>query len=165
MTEKGEQLNKLIYYRSEKLIEQFFEKSDFQIRNLNFSYNFFGFSIDCEKKKNNLLKKFKNIKFLHEKSLKINEYYKFSSFCTLKRVVNDDCTFEVEIEISLQNSTLKSETSVENWISKSNLNNLIKVGKIELEGILKILSIPNDSNNIIIQFILIGEKGLFDNNE
>ena len=59
MNEKGEQLNKLIYYRSEKLIEQFFEKSDFQIRNLNFSYNFFGFSIDCEKKKNNLLKKFK----------------------------------------------------------------------------------------------------------
>ncbi len=92
-------------------------------------------------------------------------YYTFDAQCSLEEYFVKENISQILVTFFYNRYSISGNTSVNNWVSESYLNNLLIIGKASLEGIVQILDVTRNEkiDNIIAQFILIGEKGLLGN--
>lgn len=163
---------KKVYYHSRAVIEQFMDKKNKQLAGVELTSIIGGIGIQWDNIDVNIARKFikktkdfKLINELNKNEWSVNEYYKFSCLCSLKEEFSKLGTSSIKVCINVEDTILSGYTSIANWISESYLNNLLSIENVEMEGIIILLDkkeLSNESNQMGIQFVLIGEKGVLD---
>ena len=80
-----------------------------------------------------------------------DDYFEFTEMCYFASTFGVDMKRCIEVKIPMKGYTIIGRTSIENWNSKSYLNNLVCAGKGRCNGIFTIVGKNDDM--IIVQFI------------
>lgn len=144
--------NKIMYYFSKKVLEQLLgidteNKSQFTLVTYFIEH----------KKELNIYDDIFKVKD------KIGKNFKFKSRCKIDENFMGGAKTQIIVETELNNCIIKGACSVKNWISESYLNNLLFAKSAKLECVGKVIEIKelNDKVYIDVQFLLIGEEGIF----
>lgn len=166
-------MKKMVFYRSPELLKQILGGKERELSSFELTIPFGGICLTWENAPNissKLLKrKANNIPRLVESqdiiSDSLSRVFVFSNPCTLTEKFNNMASSSITIEFNIGDTIFTGSTSIKNWVSESCMNNLLSSGSVELEGILYVIPSKSLNNCVTVQYILIGEKGIFNDKE